>query len=139
MIKRLKAISTGMVLAGAILVSGCQTAPDGSRQIDVNKANNYLTGLSIGVSVAKASFNVIYGGMAPCSDTKQPPLCKDPTIQAEVNKAIDAFNLALAGARKTVTTLSSSQADIDKAVQAVTDAVDVLAQILAKYGILVQG
>lgn len=145
MINRTLSILAAALLATPLMLGACTTVPAPTAEdpnatkkvVDVQKANNILRAVSIGVSVGKSSFTILYGSLPPCSDTKTPPLCKSPGVLAEVDKAVSSVNDAIALARKTISTLSSTQEDIDKAVDIVLQASEALAAVLARYGITI--
>lgn len=120
-----------MLAAVAALTLGACTTTGTTPGANVDKA---LEIARTSLQVAKIGAGV-YAGLAPCSDTAKPPLCRSDAIAGEIGKALAAANVAVEAAASVYATANSSQADRDKAIEAATTAVAAVLNILSRYGL----
>lgn len=112
----------------ALLLGACSTTDTGA---NVDRA----------LGIARTSLEVarigagVYAGLAPCSDTVRPPLCRSDAVNAEIVRALDVATVAIEAAASVYATAGSSAVDRDKAIQAATTAVSATLNILARYGL----
>ncbi|MFO1080871.1 MAG: hypothetical protein U1E23_09625 [Reyranellaceae bacterium] len=125
----LKIILAALAALALALTAGCTTT--GTNAPAVDKA---LEIARTSLQVAKIGAGV-YAGLAPCSDTAKPPLCRSDAIAGEIGKALAAANVAVEAAASVYATANSSQADRDKAIEAATTAVAAVLNILSRYGL----
>ena len=120
-----------MLAAVAALTLGACTTTGTTPGANVDKA----------LDIARTSLQVarigagVYAGLAPCSDTIKPPLCRSDAVAAQITTALDAANVAVEAAASVYGTATSSQADKDKAITAATTAVSAVLNILSRYGL----
>ncbi len=124
----MKSIATAVLAAlSLVFVSACSTT-------DTAKVNSALDKVETGYLIAKASVGV-YKRLAPCSDTRTPPLCYSPTVGAEIDKAMAALDVAIKSARDITATTGSDASAREKAIATAGVALGALLNVLATYGV----
>jgi pyrimidine deaminase RibD-like protein len=122
--KKLATLAVALAL-GACTATGTTPASNIDKALEIARTSLQVAKIGAGV----------YQGLAPCSDTVKPPLCRSDAVAAQITTALAAANVAIEAAASVYSTANSSQADRDKAIEAATTAVAAVLNILGRYGL----